>query len=402
MTRPLRHPKNTPTLACLSAAAMLVAGCAQQTTTSSVSRVSASPRVNDIYQNRSPEVVRYDRYTLVSTRPADSQRDPLNQMIDITMPPQLVRSVGDGFRYLLLESGYSLCPSTSSTFSEVLGRPLPGVQRNIGPVRLSEALQIVAGPAWRLRVDDVNREICFVLRDEYRSFAPATSVALSTVPVKPAGSKPSLPGTITPASVGKPVSSATIPTPSVAAKTVPLSGEVLPVKPVVASTPATKPSLAPTTALPPAPVALPPKKEETTKLLSTPSKTIPAVAAPVVPAPVASPVVASEPKPAPVITPVWKADPDTTTLREFLTRKASSVDCPYGGKWAVVWPINVDYPLPPRLVIHGSFDAFVNRIFYLYGPERVDGKVDTPIYGLANRSQCVVVVSDKPLKTGLN
>ncbi|MBN3171657.1 PilL N-terminal domain-containing protein, partial [Pectobacterium brasiliense] len=384
MTRPLRHPKNTPTLACLSAAAMLVAGCAQQTTTSSVSRVSASPRVNDIYQNRSPEVVRYDRYTLVSTRPADSQRDPLNQMIDITMPPQLVRSVGDGFRYLLLESGYSLCPSTSSTFSELLGRPLPGVQRNIGPVRLSEALQIVAGPAWRLRVDDVNREICFVLRDEYRSFAPATSVGLSTVPVKPAistlpmppktsgnpftgtggqmtsttsmlkpdsqplpvptlttlspatGSKPSLPGTITPASVGKPVSSATIPTPSVAAKTVPLSGEVLPVKPVVASTPATKPSLAPTTALPPAPVALPPKKEETTKLLSTPSKTIPAVAAPVVPAPVTSPVVASEPKPSPVITPVWKADPDTTTLREFLTRKASSVDCPYGGKWAVI------------------------------------------------------------------
>nr|UKE82716.1 toxin co-regulated pilus biosynthesis Q family protein [Pectobacterium sp. PL152] len=111
---------------------------------------------------------------------------------------------------------------------------------------------------------------------------------------------------------------------------------------------------------------------------------------------------ASEPKPAPVITPVWKADPDTTTLREFLTRKASSVDCPYGGKWAVIWPINVDYPLPPRLVIHGSFDAFVNRIFYLYGPERVDGKVDTPIYGLANRSQCVVVVSDKPLKTGPN
>ncbi|UKE85757.2 TcpQ domain-containing protein [Pectobacterium colocasium] len=440
-TRLIRPPRNTPALACLSAAAMLVAGCAQQTTTSSVSRQNVSPRVNDIYQNRSPEVVRYDRYTLVSTRPADSQRDPLNQMIDITMPPQLVRSVGDGFRYLLLESGYSLCPSSSSMFTELLSRPLPGVQRSIGPVRLSEALQIVAGPAWRLRVDDVNREVCFVLRDEYRSFAPAASVALSTVPAKPAistspktsgnpfantgtqtksgmlkpdsqplpvptlttlsptatESKPSVLVTEAPV-VNKPVASAAISKPSTATQTTPLSAP----KSSVAPVPATKPSLAPTTALPPAPVAQPPKKEETTTLLSTPSKTIPAVAATVVPAPVASPAVASEPKPAPVITPVWKADPDTTTLREFLTRKASSVDCPYGGKWAVIWPINVDYPLPPRLVIHGSFDAFVNRIFYLYGPERVDGKVDTPIYGLANRSQCVVVVSDKPLKTGPN
>lgn len=445
MTRPLRHPKNTPTLACLSAVVMLVAGCAQQTTTSSVSRVSASPRVNDIYQNRSPEVVRYDRYTLVSTRPADSQRDPLNQMIDITMPPQLVRSVGDGFRYLLLESGYSLCPSTSSTFSELLGRPLPGVQRNIGPVRLSEALQIVAGPAWRLRVDDVNREICFALRDEYRSFAPAATAALPVTPVKPAvpprpsanpftgtssqatttagmlkadsqplpvptlttlspsvtGSKPSAPGTDAPIAANKPVFSASVSTPPVAAKTAPSVTSSL--KPSVASAPAAKTTPGPTTALPPAPVAQLPKKEDTTKLLSTPSKVSATtdVHAPVVSVPAPTKPLASEPKSAPVITPVWKAEPGTTTLREFLTRQAATVDCPYGGKWAVIWPTNVDYPLPPRLVIHGSFDEFVNRIFYLYGPERGDGKVDTPLYGLANRSQCVVVVSDKPLKTGL-
>ncbi|MEL0581159.1 TcpQ domain-containing protein [Pectobacterium punjabense] len=415
----MRHPRNTPattTLACLSAA-MLVVGCAQQTT-SSVSRPAVQPRTNDIYQNRSPEVVRYDRYTLVSTRPADSQRDPLNQMIDITMPPQLVRSVGDGFRYLLLESGYSLCPSSSSMFTELLSRPLPGVQRSIGPVRLSEALQIVAGPAWRLRVDDVNREVCFVLRDEYRSFAP-TVPSLPTSPVKSvvsatprtSGNPFTNPGAQTKSGMLKPDSqplpvptlttlspTATESKPSAAAQTAPLSALPSPVKSSVAPAPAAKSILAPTTALPPAPVAQPPKKDETAKLLSTSSKTSPAVSAPVVPTPVVSPALASEPKSAPVITPVWKADPGTTTLREFLTRQASTVDCPYGGKWAVVWPINVDYPLPPRLVIHGSFDAFVNRIFYLYGPERVD----TPLYGLANRSQCVVVVSDKPLRTGLN
>lgn len=312
-----------------------------------------------------------------------------------------------------VESGYSLCPSSSTTFSELLGWLLPGVQRNIGPVRLSEALQIVAGPAWRLRVDDVNREVCFVLRDEYRSFVPAATVALPVTPVKPAvsvpsrpsanpftgtssqatttsgmlkadsqllpvtalttlspavtGSKPSAPGTDAPVAANKPVFSATVSTPPVAAKTAPSVTSSL--KPSVASAPVAKTTQGPTTALPPAPVAQLPKKEDAIKLLSTLFKASPAAA---VPAPTKP--LASEPKPAPVITPVWKAEPGTTTLREFLTRQAATVDCPYGGKWAVIWPINVDYPLPPRLVIHGSFDEFVSRIFYLYGPERGTGR----------------------------
>src|SRR5471030_1631299 len=173
---------------------MLAAGCPHNGTSDSLPRIQSSPRVNDIYQNRAPEVVRYDRYTLVSTRPADAQRDPLNQMVDITMPVQMVRSVGDGFRYLLLESGYSLCPVSTSVFAELLSRPLPAVQRSIGPVRLSEALQILAGPAWRLRVDDVNREVCFALRDAYRDAVPvrqtvapviASNILPKTAPIQP-------------------------------------------------------------------------------------------------------------------------------------------------------------------------------------------------------------------------
>src|SRR5471030_2839319 len=179
MAQPILHPGRTLAWFTLS---LLAAGCADHGASSAdpLSRLSATPRVSDIYQNRSPEVVRYDRYTLVSTRPADAQRDPLNQMVDITMPVQMVRSVGDGFRYLLLESGYSLCPVSTSVFAELLSRPLPAVQRSIGPVRLSEALQILAGPAWRLRVDDVNREVCFALRDAYRELSTAHRV---TAPV---------------------------------------------------------------------------------------------------------------------------------------------------------------------------------------------------------------------------
>ncbi|EEP5104158.1 hypothetical protein HBZ11_003768, partial [Salmonella enterica] len=140
---------NTQALFCLSLP-LVIAGCAQQTSTSTA-RDSAfaqslrPPVFSDIYQ-RSPEVTRSGRYTLVSVKSADAQREPLNQLIDITMPGQLVNSVGDGFRYLLFQSGYSLCGRYGADFAELLKRPLPAVQRKIGPMRLSEALQVVAGP----------------------------------------------------------------------------------------------------------------------------------------------------------------------------------------------------------------------------------------------------------------
>ena len=185
MAQPILHPGHKLWLTL----SLLAAGCTNNSTSDPLPRIQPSPRVNDIYQNRSPEVMRYDRYTLVSTRPEDAQRDPLNQMVEVAMPAQMVRTVGEGFRYVLLESGYSLCPVSSSVFAELLNQPLPAVQRTIGPVRLSEALQILAGPAWRLRVDDVNREVCFTLRDAYRDFAPqhqavysATAIAGSTSP----------------------------------------------------------------------------------------------------------------------------------------------------------------------------------------------------------------------------
>ncbi|EBE4977596.1 hypothetical protein CK289_09200 [Salmonella enterica] len=100
---------NTQALFCLSLP-LVIAGCAQQTSTSTA-RDSAfaqslrPPVFSDIYQ-RSPEVTRSGRYTLVSVKSADAQREPLNQLIDITMPGQLVNSVGDGFRQALVLTGF--------------------------------------------------------------------------------------------------------------------------------------------------------------------------------------------------------------------------------------------------------------------------------------------------------
>ncbi|KGA36297.1 hypothetical protein KU74_07490 [Pectobacterium brasiliense] len=408
-------------MACLSAA-MLVVGCAQQTT-SSVSRPAVQPRTNDIYQNRSPEVVRYDRYTLVSTRPADSQRDPLNQMIDITMPQQLVRSVGDGFRYLLLESGYSLCPSSSSMFTELLSRPLPGVQRSIGPVRLSEALQIVAGPAWRLRVDDVNREVCFVLRDEYRSFAPvavAPSTPVVTAPIAPRqsgspfsgnpSSVTSVQGTLKPDSQPLPVPAlTTIPSSASASKTVttpmPMAGvagnNALANKPISANgktpvgqgTTTVKPSVSastvkpvatvPTTALPPAPAALPAQQKLPPAQQSATPAALASTTAP------KSPFVPGKPVSTQSQGTLWRAEVGTT-LRESVNKWASEASCVNGGNWVVIWPVNVDYRIDAPLSFHGNFESVITQAFDLYRD------ADTPLFAAANRIQCLISVSDRP------
>lgn len=164
----------------------MLAGCTQSPAASSARDAAFSDSLKpavpaDIWQ-RSPEVTREGRYTLVSVKSADAQRDPLNQLIDITMPVSLVNSVGDGFRYLLFQSGYSLCGRYGAEFAELLNRPLPAVQRRLGPVRLSEALQVVAGQAWRMTVDEVNREVCFVLRDAYLAQARPASSPVTAAP----------------------------------------------------------------------------------------------------------------------------------------------------------------------------------------------------------------------------
>lgn len=136
---------------------------------------------------RTPEVVRYDRYLLVSTDPMAAQRDPLSQIIDIRIPSSLHPTVADALRYTLKQSGYSLC-ATGPANGVLYRQPLPAVQYQLGPMRLRTALQVMAGPAWQLEVDDVQRVVCHSLRDGYQlpaSQLPPVQVPRTTpVPVK--------------------------------------------------------------------------------------------------------------------------------------------------------------------------------------------------------------------------
>ncbi|MGX9256360.1 PFGI-1 class ICE element type IV pilus protein PilL2 [Pantoea ananatis] len=419
--------------ASIIACTVMLAGCVNTaaTDTASVYSRSRTPaRFDDIYRNRSPEVVRYDRYTLVSTRPADAQLDPLNQVVDITMPAQLVSTVGEGFRYLLLESGYSLCSATSAAFSELLSRPLPAVQRTIGPLKLSEALQVVAGPAWRLKVDEVNREVCFGLRDQYRSFsAPAASLGV----LRPAVSAPVTRPYVAPVVQAKAVS---VPTPASGLARNPFTGDVVTpsgLKPQSLSVPSpvlqqsqSAASSGNLTAAPlkPAPLAsagtaaAAHTTAQQNHALITPAaaKTKTAPLTTVNAAPKASSAVHQQPStavtPAPAAdsrivptystgTPVtppatgqtWRAEPGST-LKEALTAWTAKAPCANGGNWVLIWPVALDYRIDAPLVFHGNFESVLVQVFDLYR------HAEKPLFAEANRIQCLVSVSDTPAPGG--
>lgn len=120
-----------------------------------------------------PAELRYGRYMLVSTEPTTEQRDLLAQIIDVSIPSNLNPSVQEAMHYVLLRSGYSLCPVSASV--EVLfTRPLPAAHYRLGPIPLRRALQVLAGPAWQLTTDEVSRSVCFEQQKTDAGVAPIT------------------------------------------------------------------------------------------------------------------------------------------------------------------------------------------------------------------------------------
>lgn len=403
----------------------MLAGCAQSPAVSSAHDVAFSGSLKpamlaDIWQ-RSPEVTREGRYTLVSVKSADAQREPLNQLIDITMPGSLVNSVGDGFRYLLFQSGYSLCGRYGADFSELLNRPLPAVQRHLGPVRLSEALQVVAGPAWRMTVDEVNREVCFVLRDAYLVQARPAS---SPVTAAPAVSASAAGVSSASAQTGP---GETHPLPAVPVLTASGTGGKGTVKTAPVSTSsstaamnlmvttgghaAASPLLTPATTNNKYPAAVVASEATSPGATSSPSTATTAIgrnpfsgkdlSAPT------SVVSTASPAPAPALatparkligTPVkalssgpeWKAAAGIT-LQESLTAWADKADCPNGGHWVVIWQTPVDYRIEAPLTFRGSFESALDQVFDLYRP------AEKRLYAEANRVQCLVSVTGRPV-----
>ena len=104
-------------------------------------------------------VLRSGRYTLIELLPDASQRDLMQQMVDLSFPSP-VTTVGEALRYLLLHTGYRLCDTApvKETFD---AWPLPAAHLHLGPLTLRQAIELLAGAAWTPQVDENTRQVCF-------------------------------------------------------------------------------------------------------------------------------------------------------------------------------------------------------------------------------------------------
>jgi conjugative transfer region protein (TIGR03748 family) len=145
-------------------APLALIGCVSDPQTSAISEPAVVPA-------SAPETtaVRSARYTLVEIAPAEAQRNLMHQVIDVTAPQGLPTSVADMLRYVLLRSGYSACEGEALARFETF--PLPAAHLHLGPIALRDALEVLAGPAWQLAVDDASRQVCFVPADRNQAFA---------------------------------------------------------------------------------------------------------------------------------------------------------------------------------------------------------------------------------------
>lgn len=103
--------------------------------------------------------VKTDRYTLVSMETKPEQYEPLLAIVDIQFS-QDIRSVGTAIEELLVGSGYRW-NSKKGDNPDLNKLPLPMVVRQIGPVRLRDALITIAGSAWTLKTDEATRQLWF-------------------------------------------------------------------------------------------------------------------------------------------------------------------------------------------------------------------------------------------------
>lgn len=105
------------------------------------------------------------RYLTVEVKPKSEQLDLLSQTVQVRFP-QEVLTVGDAMKYLLRFSGYDLvAPAVmDATLKTTLTKPLPVIDRELGPVTLKMGLIVLVGQAFYLTQDPINRVVNFHLR----------------------------------------------------------------------------------------------------------------------------------------------------------------------------------------------------------------------------------------------
>jgi conjugative transfer region protein, TIGR03748 family len=154
----------------------LVAGCATQGGKAPNNELKTvapaeipAPEINETRYSLISEkfkpaaVVQTGRYSFVPAIPTLPQREPLQVLINVTIPNDL-QTVGDTVHYLLRRSGYSVesPPILNPHAARLFLNPLPDVQRRLGPMTLHDALTVLVTPELVPIIDPIRRRINYV------------------------------------------------------------------------------------------------------------------------------------------------------------------------------------------------------------------------------------------------
>lgn len=125
--------------------------------------------------------VQVGRYSTLPAMPTVAQADLLATTITVSFPARII-TVGEAVQYLLQRSGYRLAtaPVIDPETADLLTLPLPAVHRHLGPITLTQALETLVGPAFRLIHDPVHRLISFELCTSAGRVMQPTNFSLKT------------------------------------------------------------------------------------------------------------------------------------------------------------------------------------------------------------------------------
>lgn len=119
-----------------------------------------------IYANETDSQV--GRYLTVSNKTNSSQIHLLSQSIQVRFP-QEVKTIGDAINYLLRFSGYSLIATEqmNPALKTTISKPLPIIDRTLGPIALKAGLLTLVGSAFYIKEDPINRVVDFQLKPKF-------------------------------------------------------------------------------------------------------------------------------------------------------------------------------------------------------------------------------------------
>ena len=110
------------------------------------------------------------RYLSVAAKPQNDQQRLLQQQIQIKFP-QNILTIQKAVGFVLQFSGYRLADLKQMNHSarDMLGQPLPVVDKTFGPMTLEQGLTTLSGNAFYLLIDPIHRLVAFQVNPRYRN-----------------------------------------------------------------------------------------------------------------------------------------------------------------------------------------------------------------------------------------